>query len=219
VIHLGAEKEKAIAATKTYSSELAALALLGVLWGGSKAQIKQLKTIPALMTEVIRGTEAAVDKAASKRKSLSSGVVVGRGYQLGNAHEMGLKLKECAGVPALSYSTADFLHGPVQLAQKNFPVFILSAPGKFEKEMADYTLDYLRRGAMVFRLGLVDSRFKALPKDANLDLSMAVNADVDEVLSPLLTILPAQWFAFYSAIHKGLDPAMPTGLKKVTKTK
>lgn len=218
VLHLGADKEEAVAATKTFTAELAGLALLGVLWSGDKALRRALEGIPAQMQSVLAQTEAPVKAAATRLKALGSCVVLGRGYQMGIAHEMGLKMKECAGVPALSYSVADFAHGPVSLAQKGFPVFYVSGPGALEAESARYTQDFLDRGARVFRVGLQDKGLAKLKKHAALDLSMLAQAVAPEPLTPLLTILPGQWFAYANALAKGLDPANPKGLKKVTKT-
>jgi glucosamine--fructose-6-phosphate aminotransferase (isomerizing) len=219
VLHLGAEKEKAVAATKTFTTELAGLALLGALWRGDKGYLGKLWEIPAQMARVLEATEPHVSKVARQLKKLQSCVVLGRGFQMGVAHEMGLKMKECAGVPALSYSTADFAHGPVSLAQKGFPVFLLGAPGKLENETYESTLDLVRRGATVYRVGLQDRHFAALKPSKSLNLDMCAKEATDETLAPLLTILPGQWFAYHNALAKGLNPAMPVGLKKVTKTK
>jgi glucosamine--fructose-6-phosphate aminotransferase (isomerizing) len=219
VLHLGAEKEKAVAATKTFTTELIGLALLGALWKGDKSYARQLWEIPAQMARVLEQTEARVARVANKLKKLQSCVVLGRGFQMGVAHEMGLKMKECAGVPALSYSTADFAHGPVSLAQKGFPVFLVSAPGKLETEAYESTLDLVKRGSMVYRVGLRDRHFSALKPSASLNVDLCAEAATDETLSPMLTILPGQWFAYHNALAKGLNPAMPVGLKKVTKTK
>jgi glucosamine--fructose-6-phosphate aminotransferase (isomerizing) len=219
VLHLGAEKEKAVAATKTFTTELAGLALLGVLWKGDKYLSRGLWELPYLMKEMLLETEEGVKSVAWRLKKLHSCVVLGRGFQMGVAHEMGLKMKECAGVPALSYSTADFAHGPVSLAQGGFPVFLLSAPGKLEREAYESTLDLMKRGAAVYRVGLRDKLFKGLKPSARLNMDMCGEAEVDETLAPLLTILPGQWFAYHNALAKGLNPAMPKGLKKVTKTK
>lgn len=219
VLHLGAEKEQAVAATKTFTTELAGLALLGVLWSGDKKLRKALDRVPAQMDSVLQQTEGPVRKVASGLKNLNACVVLGRGYQMGVAHEMGLKMKECAGVPALSYSVADFAHGPVSLAQKGFPVFYVSGPGVLEKESLTYTHDFLQRGAKVYRVGLRDKGVAKLKKHPFLNLDMLASANAPEPLTPLLSILPGQWFAYYNALAKGLDPANPKGLKKVTKTK
>lgn len=208
-----------MAATKTFSSELVALAYLASLWKGEKGLLRQLSGLPAKMVDVLRQTEEASENLAKKMKALNACVVIGRGFQMGIAHEMGLKMKECAGVPALSYSTADFAHGPVSLARNAFPVFLVSAPGRLAKESFALTQDYLKRGAKVYRVGLKDSSFANLKSQKGLDASLCATLGVEELFSPLLTILPAQWFAYHLALAKGLNPAMPQGLKKVTKTK
>ncbi|HTB22517.1 MAG TPA: SIS domain-containing protein [bacterium] len=219
LVDLGAGPERAVAATKTFTTELAALALLGVLWRGDKALIRALDALPAQMQAVLAATEAPTRRTAGRLKTLSSCVVLGRGYQLGVAQEIGLKMKECAGVPALSYSVADFAHGPVSLAHRGFPVFYVSVPGALQSESLRSTKDFLERGARVFHMGIRDKGLASLKKSPKLDLSMLADADVEECLSPLLTILPGQWFAYYNALAKGLDPAKPRGLKKITKTK
>jgi glucosamine--fructose-6-phosphate aminotransferase (isomerizing) len=219
VLHLGAEKELAVAATKTFTAELMGLALLGSLWSGDKLRLRRLWEIPQLMRDVLQQTEMGAAQTAKQLKNLQSCVVLGRGYQLGVAHEMSLKMKECAGVPALSYSLSDFAHGPVSLARKGFPVFLVSAPGKLENEAHEATRDFLKRGASVYRVGLRDRDFSKLKSSARLSLLMCADAPTDETLSPLLSILPGQWFAYYLALAKGLNPARPLGLKKVTKTK
>lgn len=219
LLNLGAEKEQAVAATKTFTAELAALALLGVLWSEDRELVRHLWNVPHQMKEVLLETRTPVQNAALKLRNLESCVVVGRGYQMGIAHEMGLKMKECAGVPALSYSIADFAHGPISLAKKGFPVFLLSAPGVLAQEAFEATLDLLKRGATVLRVGLKDPSFKKLKPSPRLDLSMSSLQVCPELLAPLLTILPGQWFAYYNALAKGMNPAMPKGLKKVTKTK
>jgi len=219
VLHLGAEKEKAVAATKTFTTELAGLALLGVLWNGDKKLRAALETIPAQMNDVLYETEGPVAKVAGGLKKLGANVVVGRGYQMSAAYEMSLKMKECAGVASLAYSVADFAHGPVSLAQKGFPIFYVSGPGAIEGESLHYTQDFLARGARVFRVGLRDKGVAKLKEHKLLDTSMLASASAPESLTPLLSILPGQWFAYYLALSKGLDPAMPKGLKKVTKTK
>ncbi len=219
LLYLGAEKERAVAATKTFTTELAGLALLAAIWSGNKKLLAELHEIPNAMSRVLMDVEPRVATAAHKLKALNACVVVGRGFQMGVAHEMGLKMKECAGVPALSYSTADFKHGPISLAAAGFPIFYVSAPGKLEAEAKEYTLDFVKRGAKVFRVGLRDPGMKSLPKHKNLDVSMCADAHVSEIFSPLLTILPGQWFAYHNALAKGLNPAMPKGLTKVTKTK
>ena len=219
LLNLGAEKEQAVAATKTFTAELAALALLGVLWNQDRELVRHLWNIPHQMKQVLHETRRPVEALAKKMRSLHACVVIGRGYQMGIAHEMGLKMKECAGVPALSYSIADFAHGPISLAKAGFPVFLLSAPGVLAQEAFDATLDLLRRGAKVVRVGLQDPNFAKHKPSPRLDLSLSSKQACPELLAPLLTILPGQWFAYYNALAKGMNPAMPKGLKKVTKTK
>ncbi len=220
VIALGAGTEQAVAATKTYTTEVAGLALLGALWSGKPALLKQLMALPPLMARVLEMTREGAEATAAGLKRLNDCVVLGRGFQLGTAHEMALKMKECAGVPALSYSTADFQHGPVSLARNGYPVFLVAAPGAMSAD-SDFTVkDMLQRGASVHRVGLRESGSSGRSSGPRFSQAMTARlAGCPEVFSPLLTILPGQWFAYFLALAKGKNPAKPVGLKKVTKTK
>jgi glucosamine--fructose-6-phosphate aminotransferase (isomerizing) len=216
VVDLGAEKEQAVAATKTYTAELAGLALLAAQWAGKGPVLKQLQNLPAVMARVLDDSQKPVKQVAGGLKKLSSCVVLGRGFQLGNTHEIALKMKECASVPALSYSTADFQHGPIALLEGGFPVFLVSAPGRNQGEGSAYVEDLISRGGRVFKLGLASG---AVKKQKGLSVDMEVKASAPDYFSPLLTILPGQWLAYYLGLVKGKDPSKPIGLKKVTKTK
>jgi glucosamine--fructose-6-phosphate aminotransferase (isomerizing) len=211
VLDLGAEKERSVAATKTFSAELAGLALLGVLWSGTKKMARELWQVPAQMEKVLMASQDPARAVAARLKKLESCAVLGRGFQMGVAHEIGLKMKECAGVPALSYSVADFAHGPISLAKGGFPVFLVSAPGKMGQETRATAADLRKRGAWVCQVGLGENPAGGGP-------GLLCDEPADEVLAPLLTILPGQWLAFHLALAKGLNPALPQGLKKITKT-
>jgi glucosamine--fructose-6-phosphate aminotransferase (isomerizing) len=211
VLGLGAGREASVAATKTFTSELAGLALLGVLWTGRRSHKQALQSLPARMELQLKRSQEPARHLAASLQRLKSCAVLGRGFQMGVAHEIALKMKECAGVPALSYSLADFAHGPISLAKNGFPVFLVGSPGKMEASLDAMAADLLRRGAKVYRLGL--------SKRGRSAGALCFEDAVPEIFSPLLTILPGQWLAYYNALAKGLDPAVPKGLNKVTKTR
>jgi glucosamine--fructose-6-phosphate aminotransferase (isomerizing) len=139
-------------------------------------------------------------------------VVVGRGLAYANAYEFALKLMETCYVVAERFSSADFLHGPVAMIERHFPVFLFAPPGV----MHDGTSDLIRR--------LRELRAETLAITADLETARACSRsiimprEIDEFLAPIPYIIPGQLFAALLAEAKGLDPDKPRSLSKVTRT-
>jgi glutamine---fructose-6-phosphate transaminase (isomerizing) len=139
-------------------------------------------------------------------------VVVGRGMNYGNSYELALKLMETCYVVAERFSTADFFHGPLAVVERRFPV-IMFAPNGITKQSSVDLLKNLRE--------LHADSFSITNDEEIADLSslaLKMPAEIDEFLSPIPFILPAQLFAAFLAKIKGLNPDAPRSLSKVTKT-
>jgi glucosamine--fructose-6-phosphate aminotransferase (isomerizing) len=139
-------------------------------------------------------------------------VVVGRGLLYANSYEMALKLMETCYVVAERFSSADFLHGPLALVERHFPVFVFSPPGVTLRGVEELLerLRELRADALAFTS---DDRIAGL-----CTRSVRLSPDVSELLAPIPYIIPAQLFAALLADAKGLDPDAPRSLAKVTRT-
>jgi glucosamine--fructose-6-phosphate aminotransferase (isomerizing) len=139
-------------------------------------------------------------------------VVVGRGLAYANAYEFALKLMETCYVVAERFSSADFMHGPVAMIERHFPVILFAPPGV----MLEGTKDLIRR--------LRELRADTLAITGDLDAaamcsrSIIMPREIDEFLAPIPYIIPAQLFAALLAEAKGLDPDAPRSLSKVTRT-
>lgn len=212
VIPLHAGTEKAVAATKTYTAQLMALAMLSAALHDDPSDWEQLAALPGRVAEALDLNRESTAKAVAFGES-SRLVVVGRGYNLSTTFEVALKIKETCYVMADPYSSADFLHGPVALLEEGLPLLVVAPASRlFDDLDAVVALARERKAPLV---ALSDS--DALR--ATADVFLPLPAGVPEWLSPLVAVVPGQLFAMALAESKGLSPDAPRGLRKVTLTR
>ncbi len=206
VLPLHAGVERSVAATKTYTAQLAAVALLVLSMGGRKRDLAALHAIPERMDEAF-GVEPAAEAAALALAPATRAVVIGRGLHYPTAWEIALKLKELALLHAEAYSAADFQHGPIAMAESRLSVVLVSPPGsRPAREVEALGRELERRGSPVLAIGPHRRGALGVPR-------------VPELLAPLVSILPGQLLAFHAARARGLDPDRPRGIRKVTETR
>jgi glucosamine--fructose-6-phosphate aminotransferase (isomerizing) len=212
VIPLHAGEEQAVAATKTYTAQLAALALLSCALAEDGERLAALEKIPKVAARVLKG-EGQVAEAVERYRYMETCVVLGRGYNYATAFEIALKLKELNYLIAESYSSADFMHGPIAVVGSGFPSLVVAPGGSMFETMYRFSLELKARGSEL----LVISDQDALLAEAVTPLALPVG--VPEWLSPLVAVLPGQLFALHLTLAKGNDPDQPAGLQKVTITR
>jgi glucosamine--fructose-6-phosphate aminotransferase (isomerizing) len=199
VIALLAGEERSVAATKTYTTSLAAAAALAAGIAGDAEKTRELAGVPdALRRQLAR--LGGIDAAAEAAADWSRLAVIGRGANYATAFEAALKIKELAGVAAEPASPADFLHGPVAMLDSGFPVLAIMPSG----------------GA-----ALDDVLARARERDAQITVIGNGGLHVEPVpewLSPLCAVIPAQLLAVGAAERRGVDVDRPVGLQKVTRT-
>jgi glucosamine--fructose-6-phosphate aminotransferase (isomerizing) len=212
LIDLGAGDERAVAATKTYTAELAAIALLSVALGGDPVADAGLPAISGAIATALE-EEPAAAAAAGAFAAMESCTVLGRGFEYATAREWALKLKELAYVLADPYSAADFQHGPIALVEPRSAVFMVAPSGHGAADVKALAPRLASYGADLL---VVSDRadLRALGR-----LSIALPTDVPEWLMPIVSIVPAQLFAMHLAIARGIDPETPRHLMKVTSTR
>ncbi|MBY8888218.1 SIS domain-containing protein [Streptomyces sp. PTM05] len=202
--------EKALPATKTYTAELLALYLFveGLRGGdGSAAQV-----LPEL-AERILARQAEVKELASRYRFAERLVLTSRGYGYPTAKEAALKLMETSYIPALSFSGADLLHGPLAMVDNVSPVIAIVTEGKGGQALQP-VLDRLRgRGADLVVIG---SEKQVAQASAGFVLP---TSGVAEEVQPILEIIPLQMLAYEVTIARGQDPDAPRALAKVTETR
>jgi glucosamine--fructose-6-phosphate aminotransferase (isomerizing) len=157
--------------------------------------------------------EAAIQQAAQRYRYMEQCVVLGRGYNYATAFEWALKLKELTYVEAEPYSSADFLHGPVAMVVRGFPVMAVAPEGKVLDSMLKL-LAHLQNDLLA-ELVVISNTPKAL-KMAQVPIE--IPAEIPEWLSPLVSIVPAQLFSYHLTLAKGYDADQPRTIKKVTET-
>lgn len=211
-IDVAAGHERAVAATKTYTAELLALLLLveGIRGGKGPVPADERRTLAAL-PDLARATldDPAAADVARRYRFAARMVTTGRGYAYPTAREGALKLMETSYLPALSFSGADLLHGPLALADPDVPVLAVVGAGPGGEAMRDVLARLGERRADVVTVG---------PADVPGATARLAVPEVDERIAPLLDILPLQQLALALALARGEDPDAPRGLAKVTST-
>lgn len=210
-VDIAAGHERAVAATKTYTAELLALLMLvegvragdGVLPDEERAALDGLPELAARTLD-----DSTPTQLAPRYRFAARLVTTGRGYAYPTAREAALKLMETSYLPALAFSGADLLHGPLAMTDPDVPVLAVIGSGPGGGSMREVLPRLGERGADVVAVGSADVEASA---------RMAV-PEVDERYAPLLDILPLQRLALALALARGEDPDAPRGLKKVTAT-
>jgi len=212
VVDISAGDEQAVAATKTYTAQLMAVAMLSAALADDRARWEELTRVPAAVQQVL-DQEGEIARRAERYRFMNHCVVLGRGFNYATAFEWALKLKELSYVVAEPYSSADFQHGPMALLERGFPV-LAAAPGG---AVFDDTLTLLRRmlAERHIELLVLSDREEALDI-ANTPIRLP--AGIAEWLTPIVTVVAAQLFCLHLTRAKGLDTEAPRGLNKVTLT-
>lgn len=212
VIDVCAGLEQAVAATKSYTAELGAIALLSVALSDDGDGLRALQQLPEVM-EAVLALDDHIAHIAERYRYMNQCVVLGRGYNYATAYEWALKLKELTYVVAAPYSSADFQHGPVAMVAQGFPVLSVMPQGAVYQDLLslmgrlkhDHHVELLVLSNGEEALGLAD-RAVPLPED------------LPEWLSPIVAIVPGQLFCYHLTKAKGFDTESPRMLSKVTKT-
>lgn len=212
VLNLHAGEEKSVAATKTYTSELMLIALLGATLAGDSSTLEALATVPDAVAKVL-AVGPSVQQIAQRYRYMESCVVIGRGYNYATAFELALKLKELTYTLAEPYSSADFMHGPLALVENGFPVIVAAPTGVMLPEIQDFLRVLRQREAEPIVIS-DDAATLALGR-----VALPLHASLPEWLSPITAIVPGQLFAMYLAEARDYDPDHPRGLRKVTETR
>lgn len=212
VLDIQAGEEKAVAATKTYTAELMAIAMLSTALGGDRAGWRELAKVPGWVEKALK-QDAPIAHTAERYRYMRQCVVLGRGFNYCTAFEWALKLKELTYVVAEPYSSADFRHGPITMVEGGFPVIAVAPNGKVFESMLE----------MLGRLREEQSAGLVVISDEKRALSLAqtpilLPAGILEWLTPIVSIVPAQLFAGHLTRAKGYDAEKPRSIGKVTET-
>jgi glutamine---fructose-6-phosphate transaminase (isomerizing) len=219
VLDLAAGEERSVAATKTYTASLLAVAVLALALDerdgqDASAYEAELRAVPDAMAAAIEATtglaEASRVVAAAHR-----GVVVGRGLNLCTAYETALRITELTGSLIAPYSPADLLHGPIGAVGPEVPVVLVAPDEPASASVLEVAAEAQRRGAPVVLIG-PDGTSVEGPVAATVGLPGA--SAVADWLTPVVAVVPGQLLARTVAEVRGIDVDQPGGLSKVTRT-
>lgn len=212
VINQGAGEEKAVAATKTYTSQLAAIALLSAELANNSDMLSALGRMPEVVSATLHMNNA-IARVAERYRYMRDCVVIGRGYNYATAFELALKMKELTYTIAEPYSSADFMHGPLALIEHGFPAIVIAPAGVVLPEMQEFIRTLRQREAEVIVISDDDDTL------AQARIPLKLPQPVPEWLSPIAAIVPGQLLAMHLAAVRDYDPDHPRGLRKVTETR
>jgi glucosamine--fructose-6-phosphate aminotransferase (isomerizing) len=204
--------ELAVAATKTYTAQLFALAMLSAALEANPERWAELACVPGWLDAAIERNSELTEVVAEFQAARQL-VVLGRGFNYSTAFEIALKLKETSYLLAEPYSVADLLHGPVALIDHGFPVILLAPKGRSLVDVPNLLALLEARGARVLVISNAPEVLRRVP------LHLELPPDVPEWLSPVVSIVPGQLFAGALAESSGQNPDRPRGLAKVTLTR
>ena len=205
VVDLGAGQERAVPATKTVTSQLAAFAIVAQALGDLGLDDRAAAELPGQVQEVLADPVPAMT-LAQWLEGADRIVTVARGLLYGAAREAALKIEETTSRFTAAFSAADLRHGPIAIAANGPPVLAFAHPGPAYADVADIVVELRSRGADVRLLGPVEGS----------DVRWAAAAP--EILAPILAVTRGQQVALALARLLGLDPDSPPGLTKVTIT-
>jgi len=210
VLLVRAGREKSVAATKTYTGQLMSLYLLAHALGG-KIGIEDLLAIPEAARAALE-LETEVAALAEHDREIRQAAVLARGLNYANAYEFALKMMETSYIVAERFSSADFLHGPIAMVDRDLPVFLFGPSGRAWASLRE-TIEKLRElKAEIVIITDRGNREAARFASAVIRIPLVLS----ELYSPIPYIVPAQLFAAALARAKGLNADQPRGLRKVT---
>lgn len=205
---LGTGEERAVAATKTYTAQLAAVAVVSAALDGSPLELDGVVSdVGAVLAQSDR-----IAEVASVFSGVERAAVLGRGFNHSTAFEWALKLQELVYVLAQPYSAADFVHGPLALVSDGFPVFAVAPSG------APHAGMHLLLKQLTNELGSRLAVISDQPETLDLAEAPISIPSGPEWLTPIVCAVAAQLFTHHLAIAGGLDPDSPRTIAKVTRT-
>ncbi|MDI6734204.1 MAG: glutamine--fructose-6-phosphate transaminase (isomerizing) [Patescibacteria group bacterium] len=212
--HIG--PEIGVASTKAFTSDLSILALLSVFLGRQREMsltmgrriVEELEKIPHLVGQILKNKDQ-IFKVAKKYKSYNNFLYLGRKYNMPIAFEGALKLKEISYIHAEGYGAGEMKHGPIAMINKDFPsVVIAPSDSVYEKIISNIEEIKARRGPII-----------AIATEGNKEIKQIVEEVIYipktlEMLTPILSVIPLQLFAYYIGVLRGFDVDCPRNLAK-----
>ena len=170
--------------------------------------LRELDAIPEKVEIVLKQNDN-IKVLAEKYKDAGDALFLGRGYNFPVALEGALKLKEISYIHAEGYPAAEMKHGPIALVDENLPVvFVATKDSYHEKIISNMQEIKARKGKVIAVINESDEHSPALAND------VIVVPEADEIVAPMLSVIPLQLLSYYVGVAKGLDVDKPRNLAK-----
>jgi glucosamine--fructose-6-phosphate aminotransferase (isomerizing) len=209
--------EIGVASTKAFTAQLAVLTMIALKIGHDKGTLshdrythllRELNDIPDKVAEVLESKDE-IKRIAEKYKDSKDALYLGRGYNFPVALEGALKLKEISYIHAEGYPAAEMKHGPIALVEETLPViFVATRDSYHEKVISNMQEIKARKGKVIAVINPGDEHSTALADD------VIVVPEADEILAPMISVIPMQLLAYYIGVAKGFDVDKPRNLAK-----
>lgn len=209
--------EIGVASTKAFTGQLAVLTMMALKMAKAKGSISderyshlvnELASVPKKVKEILADT-SKIESIAQQYKGASDFLYLGRGYNFPIALEGALKLKEITYIHAEGYPAAEMKHGPIALVDENLPVvFVATKDMYYDKVVSNIQEIKARKGQVIAVATLGDN---VLPTMSD---NIMFVPDIDEVIAPLLSVIPLQLLSYYVGTYKGIDVDKPRNLAK-----
>ena len=209
--------EIGVASTKAFTAQLAVLTMIALKVGHAKGTIEEaryrrllheLNTVPDKVKTALEQS-SHVKKLADKYKDSTDALFLGRGYNFPVALEGALKLKEISYIHAEGYPAAEMKHGPIALVDENLPVvFVATKDSYHEKVISNMQEIKARKGKIIAVINESDEQSPTLAND------VIVVPEADEILAPMISVIPLQLLSYYVGVAKGCDVDKPRNLAK-----
>jgi glucosamine--fructose-6-phosphate aminotransferase (isomerizing) len=209
--------EIGVASTKAFTAQLTVLTMIALKIAQEKGSIEtarftqlmnELHTIPEKVKEVLK-LSASIRQLAEKYKDSKDALYLGRGYNFPVALEGALKLKEISYIHAEGYPAAEMKHGPIALVDESLPVvFIATRDSYHEKIISNIQEIKARKGKVLAVISQGDDIIAKMADDC------MIIPEADELIAPILSVIPMQLLAYYIGVAKGYDVDKPRNLAK-----
>ncbi len=216
IIDIQAGIEIGVAATKTFTAQVMAFYLLALqlAWQNQTISlarlveiITQLRQLPVQMENILAKEDQHSSELAHDLKNTQDVIFIGRGINFPIALEGALKLKEISYIHAEGYPAGEMKHGPIALLDEEVPVVTIAVPGVVYEKVLSNAQEAKARDARLIGVTVAG-------EEADIFNDILAVPEVDELLSPLLTVIPLQLLAYHIAAHRGLDVDQPRNLAK-----
>jgi len=209
--------EIGVASTKAFTGQLAVLAMMALKIGYAKGTIdheryiglmKELAAVPEKVKEILKDT-SNIQRIAEKYKDAHDFLFLGRGYNFPVALEGALKLKEISYIHAEGYPAAEMKHGPIALVDDKLPVLFVATKDSYYEKIVSNVQEIKARKGMV--IAVATEGDEVIPGMAD---DVMYVPDTDEIIAPLLSVVPLQLLSYFVGVAKDFDVDKPRNLAK-----